>query len=112
MRILAVLAAALFSASALAQPAFPGRPVRMVIPYAAGGIADLLGRIVAERLSPRLGQPVVVENRPGAGGHVGGEHVATAAPDGSTVALTTIAHNGASPSTGTCATTRRATCSR
>ena len=95
MRLLAFLAAALLSASALAQSTLPNRPVRLVIPYAAGGIADLLGRIVAERLSPRLGQPVVVENRPGAGGHVGGEHVATSPADGTTLALTTIAHTGA-----------------
>ena len=96
MRLLALLLAALVALPAAAQPGFPSRPVRIVVPYAAGGIADLLARLVSERLSPRLGQPVVIENRPGAGGHVGGEHVATSPPDGYTLALTTIAHNGAS----------------
>ena len=91
------LAAALAWGAALAQqPAsFPSRPIKLVVPYAAGGIADVLARVVAERLAPRLGQPVVIENRPGAGGHVGGEFVARSVPDGYTLALTTIAHNGA-----------------
>jgi tripartite-type tricarboxylate transporter receptor subunit TctC len=78
-----------------AQDAFPTKPVRIVVPYAAGGPADLLARIVGEKLSPRLGQPVLIENKPGSGGHVGGEQVARSAPDGYTLALTTIAHNGA-----------------
>lgn len=80
---------------AAAQEDFPSRPVRLVVPYAAGGPADMLARSVSERLAPRLGQPVVVENKPGAGGHTGGEQVARSTPDGYTLALTTIAHNGA-----------------
>jgi tripartite-type tricarboxylate transporter receptor subunit TctC len=89
-------------ASALAAPAFaqgepyPNRPIRLVVPYAAGGIADLLGRLIAEKLGSTYKQTVVVENRPGAGGHVGGELVAKSAPDGYTLVLATIAHNGAS----------------
>lgn len=78
-----------------AQDAFPARPVKLVVPYAAGGPADMLARLVADKLGPRLGQPVVVENKPGSGGHIGGELVAKSAPDGYTLALTTIAHNGA-----------------
>ena len=78
-----------------AQASFPGKPIRLVVPYAAGGPADLLARGVAERLGPRLGQPVVVENKPGAGGHTGGEVVARAPADGYTLVLATIAHNGA-----------------
>lgn len=93
---LALLLAAA-SAAVLAQAAaFPSRPIRIIVPYPAGGPADLLARIVAEKLSPRLGQPVVIENRAGAGGHIGGELVARAQPDGYTLVLATIAHNGAS----------------
>ena len=94
-KTLAAGVAALAALTATAQDAFPSRPVRIVVPYAAGGPADLLARIVGEKLGPRLGQPVVIENKPGSGGHVGGEQVARSAPDGYTLALTTIAHNGA-----------------
>lgn len=88
----ALLAAAL---PAAAQGDFPNKPIRLVVPYAAGGIADLLGRLIAEKLGAAVRQTVVVENRPGAGGHVGGELVAKATPDGYTLVLATIAHNGA-----------------
>jgi tripartite-type tricarboxylate transporter receptor subunit TctC len=73
---------------ALAQaPAesFPTRPIRMVVPFPAGGISDILARAMADNLSPRLGQPVVIDNRPGAGGNLGSEYVARAAPDGHTL---------------------------
>lgn len=80
---------------AAAQADFPQRPLRLVVPYAPGGIADQLGRLVAEKLGALYKQPVVVDNRAGAGGHVGGEQVARAAPDGHTLVLATIAHNGA-----------------
>jgi len=80
---------------AQAQETYPARPVKIIVPYAAGGPADLLARMVGEKLGPRLGQAVVVENRPGAGGHTGGEVVARSAPDGYTLVLATIAHNGA-----------------
>jgi tripartite-type tricarboxylate transporter receptor subunit TctC len=92
---LAAAIAVVASVGAAAQDAFPSRPVKLVVPYAAGGPADLLARIVADKLTPRLGQPVVIENKPGTGGHIGGELVAKSAPDGYTLALTTIAHNGA-----------------
>lgn len=78
-----------------AQNVYPSKPVKLVVPYAAGGPADLLARSVADKLSPRLGQPVVIENKPGAGGHTGGELVAKGAADGYTLVLATIAHNGA-----------------
>lgn len=77
--------------AALARPAlgqtFPDRPVRLFIPFVAGGPADLLGRLFAEALGARLGQPVVPENRPGAGGVTALEAAARAAPDGHTLVL-------------------------
>ena len=78
-----------------AQDTYPSRPIKLVVPYAAGGPADMLARMVAERLQPRLGQPVVIENKPGTGGHTGAEGVAKGPADGYTLVLATIAHNGA-----------------
>ncbi len=80
---------------AVAQELYPSKPIKLIVPYAAGGPADLLARTVAERLGPRLGQPVLIENKTGAGGHLGGELVAKGAVDGYTLMLGTIAHNGA-----------------
>lgn len=74
---------------------FPSRSIRFVVPYAAGGIADLLARTVAQRLGSELGQTIVIENQPGAGGHLGGAAVAKAPADGYTLVLATIAHNAA-----------------
>ncbi len=82
-------ATALLAAPALprAQPRWPAGPVRIVSPFAPGGANDLLGRLAASVLSGAFGQPFVVENRPGAGGNLGMEAVARAAPDGHTVVL-------------------------
>jgi tripartite-type tricarboxylate transporter receptor subunit TctC len=70
---------------ARAQAAWPARPIRMVIPWPPGQATDLAGRLIAQRLSELLGQPVVPENRPGAGGMIGTDAVAKAAPDGYTI---------------------------
>lgn len=66
---------------------FPNRAIRLVVPFAAGGVTDTSGRAVADRLSARLGHQVVVENRPGASGNIGTEQVAKSAPDGYTLVL-------------------------
>ena len=95
-KILRALALLAVCGAALAQTAsYPVKAIRLVVPYSAGGPADMLARMVGERLSARLGQTVVVDNRPGAGGHTGGEFVASAPADGYTLMLGTIAHHGA-----------------
>lgn len=70
-----------------AQAGYPNRPIRLVIPFAPGGVTDTSGRAVAEALSKRLGQQVVPDNRPGASGNIGSQQVATAEPDGYTLLL-------------------------
>jgi tripartite-type tricarboxylate transporter receptor subunit TctC len=85
-RAITLTALLLAAVPAQAQP-FPSRPVRMIVPLAAGGPVDIVARIVATRLTEQLGQQVIVDNRPGAGGSVGGELVARAQPDGHTVLL-------------------------
>ena len=89
--------AALPIRAAAQAPWVPDRPVRLVAPFAAGGAADILSRILAEDLSPLLGQQVVVENRTGAGGAVGTESVARARPDGLTLLMASQATHGIVP---------------
>jgi len=87
MRLLASFFILLFSSVALAQESYPGRPLRFILPFPPGGGTDILGRLIAERLAANLGQPVVTENRGGAGGNVGAEAAARSAPDGYTIVL-------------------------
>ena len=84
----ATLCAALLAlaANATAQT-WPARQVQLVVPYAPGGVVDFIGRTIAQRLSTQLGQPVIVDNRPGAGGIIGVDYAARSAPDGYTLVL-------------------------
>jgi len=77
----------LLSVTAYGQDSWPSRPVRFILPFPPGGGTDILGRLIAERLSAGLGQPVVIENRGGAGGNVGAEAAARSSPDGYTIVL-------------------------
>ena len=77
---------------ALADEDYPARPVRLVVGYAPGGVSDILGRLIGQKLSERLGQPFVVENRPGAGGNVGAGEVVHAPADGYTLLLAGMAN--------------------
>ena len=89
------LALSAWAFPSMAQTAWPERPVRVIVPYAAGQGADVLMRLVGQELSASLGQPIVVENRPGAGGNIGAGVAAKSAPDGYTFLLGTNATNAA-----------------
>jgi tripartite-type tricarboxylate transporter receptor subunit TctC len=95
------IAAATMSGIASAQtpaPAFPAKIVRLVVPFAPGGSTDLIARLIGQKLTEAWGQPVIVENRPGAGGNVGVDYVAKSAPDGYTLIFGHVGTFGFGPS--------------
>lgn len=90
---LSLSTAALLSVSAFAQEAsFPNRPIRIIVPFSAGGVVDSTTRIIAEKLGTKYGQPVIVENKTGAGGAIGTEFVAKSVPDGYTLLSVSPSH--------------------
>ena len=95
MHVLALALAsslALTSGSAVAQAAWPTKPITLVVPFAAGGTTDVLARTLGEKLTQSLGQPVIVENKPGAGATLGADFVAKSKPDGYTLLMGAVHH--------------------
>ena len=99
-RLLAFFALACACLGAGAQNTWPTRPVKMVIPFPAGGPTDVMTRVLSEKLTHALGQPVVVENKPGAGGTIGADFVAKSAPDGYTFVMATGSTHSVGPYLG------------
>lgn len=93
---LAALAVTVISGPVLAQ-AFPSRPVKVIVPFAAGGSTDVVARIVAQGMTQKLGQQVIVENRTGGGGLIGSDAVAKAEPDGYTMLAATVSTHAINP---------------
>ncbi|MCC6781146.1 MAG: tripartite tricarboxylate transporter substrate binding protein [Hyphomicrobiales bacterium] len=98
--MLAVVLAAT-DAHAQTNDGWPDRPIRLIVPFPAGSSTDIVARIVAQKLSPKLGQQVVVENRAGASGNIGADAVAKAAPDGYTIGIATASTHGVAASLST-----------
>ena len=93
MKRLLIAAATVFAvASATAQAAYPSKVIKIIVPFTAGSATDIMARIVGEKLTTTMGQPVVVENRPGAGGTLGASQVAKSEPDGYTLLVVSTGH--------------------
>src|SRR6185436_6378682 len=90
-RLLVVLSLAVFASASFSQ-SFPTKPVRLIVAFTPGSSTDIIGRVVAARLQEMWGQPVVVENRAGAGGSIGSKLVVDSAPDGYTLLANSSAH--------------------
>ena len=91
-RILTFLAATLLAAGVAAQSAWPAKPIRMIVPFTAGSGTDIIARTVGDVMSKNLGQPVLIENKPGAGGTIGAAQVAKSDPDGYTLLIHSSGH--------------------
>src|SRR5687768_13784942 len=90
--LIQIAVASMLAIGAAAAADYPARPIRMIVPYPPGGNADIVARTIAQKLGESLGQQVVVDNRGGAGGLIGEELAAKAAPDGYTIALVAVSH--------------------
>lgn len=93
LKTLAAVAAALAASATFAQ-AYPSKPIKIIIPFAPGGTTDIVARIMAAKMTPILGQPVVVENKAGAGGSIGAAEIAKSAPDGYTIGMGSVSTMG------------------
>src|SRR6185503_8793512 len=91
-RLLAVLCALFLAGNCLAQD-YPSKPVRFIVPYAPGGSSDILARTLGQKLAESMGQPFVIDNRPGAGSMVGTEVLAKSPPDGYSIILSDMPHS-------------------
>src|SRR5207237_8452148 len=88
---------ALTAASVIAQESYPSKPIRIVVSFAAGGPTDTVARIMGAKMAELLGQPLLVENKAGAGGNIGADVVAKAPPDGYTLLMATVSTHAINP---------------
>ena len=94
--LVALIALVCFARPASAQQ-YPEKPIRLIVAFAPGGLNDIVARLIADQIGSRLGQPVIVENRPGAGGEIGADYVAKSKPDGYTILMGAISNIGMAP---------------
>jgi tripartite-type tricarboxylate transporter receptor subunit TctC len=95
--VVSVASFALIPAHAIAENAFPAKPIKFIVPYPPGGPLDIIARLTGQQVSQRLGQPVIIDNKPGAGGNLGADFVAKSAADGYTILMGAVATHAINP---------------